>query len=103
MNNIRKLLQQAITTHVPDCVLFSGGIDSSAILYESRIINTHVKAITVGVKENYSEDIKYSKYISQKIGADLLVCNVDREYIIVLYEIYSNGLEYRIMKGVGSE
>ena len=82
MNEMRKVLHQAIVSNVPDCVLFSGGIDSSAVLYESKIINDNVKAITVGVTENDSEDIKYSKYVSQKLGVELLVCNVDRKCIL---------------------
>ena len=79
---MRKIIKKVIKQNVPDCVLFSGGIDSSVVLYESKLINENVVGITVGVKENNCDDIKYSKFIAEKLGIKLLVYEVDRNYIL---------------------
>ena len=82
MYNIREKLQEAIKNNVPEIVLFSGGIDSSAILYESNNYNKNVKAITVGIKENNSDDIRYSSLVSKKLNIDLLVYEVNKNYVL---------------------
>ena len=60
-NNLKIKIDQAIKENVPDSVLFSGGIDSSAVLYTAHKYNPDVMAITVGVKGKETSDIKYSK------------------------------------------
>ncbi len=82
MFKIENTLENIIKNETPECVLFSGGIDSSAILYESKKYNDNVKGITVGIKENNSEDIRYSSLVSSKLDIDLLVYEVDKEYVL---------------------
>ncbi len=82
MYNIREELQKSIKKNTPESVLFSGGIDSSAILYESKQYNKDVTAITVGIKENNSDDVMYSKYVASKLNIDLLVYEVDKQYVL---------------------
>ena len=58
----------AVKYDTPDAVLFSGGVDSTAILYESFNINKDVVGITVGVKGSESSDIYYSKMVATELG-----------------------------------
>ena len=82
MYNIRENISEAIKKNPPEIILFSGGIDSSAVLYESMKYNKDVKAITVGIKENNNEDILYSKYVASKLNVDLLIHEVDKKYVL---------------------
>lgn len=79
---MRMIIRDTIKHNTPDCVLFSGGIDSSIVLYESEKINKDVVGITVGIKENNSEDIKYSKLVARKLGIKLLIYEVDKAYVL---------------------
>ena len=67
-NNLKIKIDQAIKQNVPDSVLFSGGIDSSAVLYTAHKYNPDVMAITVGVKGKETSDIKYSKMVAKELG-----------------------------------
>ena len=81
-SEIIESLNRVIQSNVPDAVLFSGGIDSSCILYESKKYNKNVKAIVVGVKENNNSDIMYSKLIADKLNVQLNICTIDKKYIL---------------------
>lgn len=67
-DNIRKMIDDVIRENTPESVLFSGGIDSSAILYNAHIYNPNVMGITVGVEGKESSDIEYSKMVANKLG-----------------------------------
>ena len=67
-NQIREEIEKVLKNETPESVLFSGGVDSSAILYHSHKYNPDVMAITVGVKGKESSDIEYSKLVADKLG-----------------------------------
>ena len=66
--NIRKQIDEVIKEKPPEAVLFSGGVDSSAILYNAHKYNSDVMGITVGIKGNNSSDIQYSKLVAEELG-----------------------------------
>lgn len=66
--NIRNQIDSVIKKNIPESVLFSGGIDSSAILYTAHKYNPDVIGITVGVEGKESSDIKYSNIVARKLG-----------------------------------
>ncbi len=65
---IKEKIESVIKKDTPDSVLFSGGVDSSAILYHSHRYNPDVMGITVGVKGKETSDIEYSKLVSKELG-----------------------------------
>ena len=67
-DNIRNKIDEVIKENTPESVLFSGGVDSSAILYNAHKYNTDVMGITVGVKGKESSDIQYSKMVADEMG-----------------------------------
>ena len=67
-NQIVKTIDNCIKKETPQSVLFSGGIDSSAILYHCSKYNKDVMGITVGVKGKETSDIKYSKLVAKEMG-----------------------------------
>ena len=67
-DNITQKMDVAIRKEVPEGVLFSGGIDSSAILYHAHKYNPNVMAITVGVKGKENPDVEYSKQVAKQLG-----------------------------------
>lgn len=82
MYNIRESINESIKKNTPEIILFSGGIDSSAVLYESMKYNKNVKALTVGIKENNNEDILYSKLVASKLNIPLLIREVNKQYVL---------------------
>ena len=69
-DSIREKMDAAIRKEVPEGVLFSGGIDSSAILYHAHKYNPNVMAITVGVKGKENPDVEYSKQVAKEMGIE---------------------------------
>ena len=67
-NQIKEKINSVIQKDTPESVLFSGGVDSSAILYHSHLYNPEVMGITVGVKGQASSDIEYSKIVADELG-----------------------------------
>ena len=67
-NNIVKRIDEVIKNDTPDAVLFSGGVDSSAILYHAHKYNPDVMGITVGVKGKETSDIEYSLKVAKELG-----------------------------------
>ena len=67
-DRIREKMNLAIKNNVPEAVLFSGGIDSSAILYHANQYNPNVMAITVGVKGKNNPDVEYSSEVAKQMG-----------------------------------
>lgn len=65
---IKEKIEEAIKVNPPEAVLFSGGVDSSAILYHTANENTNVMGITVGVKGEETSDIIYSKSVAKQLG-----------------------------------
>ena len=45
-NNLKGKIDQAIKENTPDSVLFSGGVDSSVVLYTAHKYNPDVMGIT---------------------------------------------------------
>ena len=68
MYNIKESLDRIIKEKTPEAILFSGGIDSSSILYHTLKYNPEVMAITVGVKGKETSDIEYSKIVANSLG-----------------------------------
>ncbi len=66
--SIIEKIDDVIKKNPPEAVLFSGGIDSSAILYHSAKNNPDVMGITVGVKGKETSDIIYSKLVAEQLG-----------------------------------
>ena len=66
--NIVEKIDKVIKENVPDAVLFSGGVDSSAILYHAHKYNPDVMGITVGVKGKETSDIEYSIKVANELG-----------------------------------
>lgn len=66
--NIRNQIDKVIKDNIPEAVLFSGGVDSSAILYTAHKYNPDVMGITVGVEGKESLDIEYSKIVAKELG-----------------------------------
>ena len=66
--NIRYRIKESIEENIPESVLFSGGVDSSAIMYEAHKLNPDVMGITVGVNNKESTDIEYSKMVAKELG-----------------------------------
>lgn len=67
-DNIVKKINKVIKENTPEAVLFSGGVDSSAILYHAHKINPDVMGITVGVEGKESSDIEYSTKVAEEMG-----------------------------------
>lgn len=67
-NNLKGKIDQAIKENTPDSVLFSGGVDSSVVLYTAHKYNPDVMGITVGVKGKETSDIEYSKMVAKELG-----------------------------------
>ena len=66
--NIKNQIDNVIKENTPESVLFSGGVDSSAILYTAHKYNPDVMGITVGVEGKESSDIEYSKMVAKELG-----------------------------------
>lgn len=65
--NIRQQIDNVIKENPPESVLFSGGVDSSAILYTAHKYNPNVMGITVGVEGQKSADVEYSKMVANEL------------------------------------
>lgn len=65
---IKERIEEVIKDTPPEAVLFSGGVDSSAILYHAAKENPNVMGITVGVKGKETSDITYSKSVAKQLG-----------------------------------
>ena len=68
--DIEKQIETVIKEDVPEAVLFSGGVDSSAILYHAHKYNKNVMGITVGIKGKETSDIQYSKSVAEQLGIE---------------------------------
>ena len=67
---IKNKIEDVIKENPPDAVLFSGGIDSSAVLYHSVKENPNVMGITVGIKGKETSDITYSQLVAKHLGIE---------------------------------
>lgn len=67
-DKLREKIEKTIKENTPESVLFSGGVDSTAILYHANKYNPDVKAITVGVEGKENPDITYSKKVAKELG-----------------------------------
>ncbi len=67
-DRLREKIDASIKKNTPKSVLFSGGIDSSAILYHANEYNKDVMAITVGVEGKENPDVEYSKKVANELG-----------------------------------
>lgn len=65
---IKNKIDDVIKKNPPDAVLFSGGIDSSVVLYHAHKYNPDVMGITVGVEGKESSDIEYSKMVAKALN-----------------------------------
>jgi len=65
---IKDSINNVIRQSPPESVLFSGGVDSSAILNTAFKYNPSVLGITVGVKGKETSDVKYSQQVAKELG-----------------------------------
>lgn len=65
---VKERIGEVIKNNPPEAVLFSGGVDSSAILYHAAKERADVMGITVGVRGKETSDIAYSKYVAKQLG-----------------------------------
>ena len=80
---LRSEISEAINKNDCDAVLFSGGIDSSVVLYENYLKNSSIAAITISVKGKENSDEKYSKIVSKKMGIkNHFICYVTEAEIL---------------------
>lgn len=68
--NLRNRIDEVIKEKTPEAVLFSGGVDSTAILYHAHKYNPNVMGITVGVKGKNGSDIEYSRAVAHEMGIE---------------------------------
>ena len=68
--NIREKIEEVIKRKTPQAVLFSGGLDSTAILYTAKKYNSNVMGITVGVEGKETSDVEYSKLVAKALGIE---------------------------------
>jgi asparagine synthetase B (glutamine-hydrolysing) len=67
INHLYNLLDKVIKKKIPDCILLSGGIDSSSIAFIARKHNPKLNCITVATINTTSPDVKFAKIVSKKI------------------------------------
>ena len=67
-SNLVDLIDKTIQNETPEAVLFSGGVDSSAVLFHAHKYNPNVMGITVGVKGEESSDVIYSRNVAKELG-----------------------------------
>lgn len=65
---IKERIEEVIKNKPLEAVLFSGGVDSSAILYHAAKERNDVMGITVGVEGRETSDIIYSKLVARQLG-----------------------------------
>ena len=62
-------IRDSVHQNPSDAVLFSGGIDSSIVLNHNFEVNPDILPVTVAPKEGQADDERFSKIVSEKIGA----------------------------------
>lgn len=67
---LRALLEASVKEVKPDGVLLSGGVDSSALAYLGKIVNSNIYAITVATKGKESPDVFFAKKVAQELGIE---------------------------------
>lgn len=67
-SNLVNLIDNVISREPPDAVLFSGGIDSTAVLYHAQKYNHNVMGITVGVQGKETSDLVYSRRVATSLN-----------------------------------
>jgi asparagine synthase (glutamine-hydrolysing) len=82
--NIIRKIENAVRTHVdtdlPICVFFSGGIDSTIILYYSIKYNKNVTPIIIGHDD--SEDVKYAVKYCEEFGVEYIRVDYDEKELM---------------------
>ncbi len=64
---ISKYLTEAVKSDIPDAILLSGGIDSSAIACIAKEVNPNLCCITVISENRQNDDLSYAKMVSDKL------------------------------------
>jgi len=78
MRRLRQLLQGAVRRNLTDCVLLSGGLDTSIL---TAMASEYSKLTGITVSLGDAPDVKFAKLIAEKYGARHHVVRVDRNYI----------------------
>jgi Asparagine synthase (glutamine-hydrolyzing) len=95
-NNFSSAVRKQLISDVPVSVMLSGGLDSSAVVYE--IINAGAKvqdAYTISISSkdsNYdkqSDDLYYAKIIAQQMGLNLNIIEANADFTSLLPNIIS--------------
>ncbi len=89
--NFSKAVRQQLMSDVPISLLLSGGLDSSAVAFESIKNGGNIKdayTISVSSKDNkidqQSDDLKYAKIVSDKFGLELKVIQAEENMMSLL-------------------
>lgn len=64
---ISEYLTEAVNRDIPEAILLSGGIDSSAIACIAKEINSNLCGITVTSENQQNDDLKYAQMVSNKL------------------------------------
>ena len=67
---------------VPVGAFLSGGLDSSAIVYEMSKYNDNLETFSVGFGDGEPNELKYAKIISDEIGTNHNEIKVDNEKVV---------------------
>lgn len=73
-------VRKQVQTDLPIAVMFSGGIDSAAVLHVARKYHPRVTAVTVGVPG--AADIVVARRYCEEFGVPHIVADLDREALI---------------------
>ncbi len=94
--HFRRLLDRAVRkrvdTDLPIAVMFSGGIDSAAVLHLARRYHPNVTAFTLGFPG--AADLKVAKRYCEEFGIPQVICPLREEEIINLLPQIVYGAEF---------
>ena len=81
-NLVRNAVKKRVNTDLPVAVFFSGGIDSSAILYEAYQLHPDVTAFSVG--DSNSSDVLHAKRLCQHLSIPFVHISVSPDELLSL-------------------
>jgi len=97
---MHKSVHKRVQTNLPICIFFSGGIDSTIILYLAKLYHVNVKAFIIGLDN--SEDVKISKKYCIENNVDYEIVSFTKKELLssipkIIYHIES--FEPNVVRG----